>query len=551
MADYVGNLQIGGTNRSKYRLLAWNVEASEAKRIEQVQTLGGRYPAYVELGFNGPLRLRPEVLVLGGSVAELQANLRALRAEAAMPTNTWLHDRGDGTLTAFRLLESGRVSPSEDPDARHALQQRVVLELAAEPFGTGALQVVHDAVTVATPAALSLKALRGDLPSELRVRCEDASSNGIHSLWGHLAPRSLEQDMWLLRADQAFTWSGGDLATVANSYSTQVRRNSSTTAATGTKDTAVYPPGKYRVLARVRVAAGYGYVKTNLAGADEQVTVTRTSWHLVELGTVWLPPKATHVGTSADLVVSLTGDGSNYCYLDYLLLLPTWLGGFRYHPTSASEECESVDVGPAGVFIDGVGDWSHVRGDVLRPRITESLIPELVTTHSPDGSTWPSDWTRNDESDVTASGGKFQIVSDVGVRNARVGPFVVTPWVWYEVELSKQVTAFSTADAMVVFRWYDVAGELLNTDTLAAWSATDAAPVTGLAFHAQAPDTATYLRAYIETEGGAGTTVQFWDVYVHRCPLQIILVSEDADGSAGTQDLAVTVSATPAYEAVR
>jgi len=551
VSDYIGNIALAATGT--YRLEAWGLSTSSAKDITALVPLGGDHVAVSDPSFVGESAMFVTVLVVGSSVSDLTSKMNVLRAEANQPRNTYLHaPGGSGSLVAFTVLECDRQEVDEAQSYGLAYHQTITLSLRVAPFAQGALQTIHSAVTVNAPDSLSLATLYGDLPVPLRVYADDASTYDIHSFYMALAPRALTDAKWIIDESQ-WSWSGDSTTTGINEYSAAVQREDSTTADAGTLDVSGYPAGLYRLVARVCVAAGYGYIRTNLAGADTDVTITNTTLALVELGDVWLPPSATKSGTASNLIVYLAGDNAHYAYFDYLLALPLWLGFLSVHPSTTTQEFDEIDAGPSGLFIDGVTDWTDVVGDILRPRTTAMLCPELITTHTPTGDTWPTDWTRSDDTDVTATSDLFQVVSDAAaVRSAHCGSKVVTAKEWYEVTLSKQVTAYASAAATVVLRWYDVSEALLSAATLATYAATDVAPV-AVAYYAQAPVDAAYGRLYVETAAANSTTIQFSAAYLHRCPLNLLIAAEDAAASDadGQHDLAVTVQATPRYEGAR
>jgi hypothetical protein len=558
MTDYLGNVALAMSAPGTYQILEWELDTTEGKQVERATPLGGDWPISSNIRFNGTATLTMTIKVVGTSTDDLTTKLRTLRVEALKPLNVYVHyPVGSSTPIAFTVLECLRQPVTESVSYGLVYWERQKLQLLVAPYSEGALQILHDATAINAPAALPLAALLGDLPTPVRVATSVNASNNIRSMYMSLAPTVLSQDMWLLDEGNArWTWTGqGSTAALANSYGGSTRRNSSTGWAIGTIDSKYYPgPGKYLAIARVMMVAGQGYIKESYNNVE--IPVSRTSMHYVELGEIWLPAGNVRRGssTTAPWSISFRSDGSNLMHLDYVLLLPISYGFWGYHP-AANIEVDHVEVGPEGVYVGDVTDWTYMVGDVLRPRLTAMLCPQLNTTGSPSGTTWPTDWYRSNATDITATASRFQIVSSAAAAREAWPPvtseFKVSPESLYELGLAKRVTSRTASSISVLLRWFDVAGNLIGTDTLATYSVADGGDVTGLVFGRRAPKRARGVRPVFSAQQLAGITTQFWNVVFRQAPLQLLIAAENAAGGEATRALTITVDAVPRFEGAR
>jgi hypothetical protein len=463
MTDYLGplplgNIAAGGT----YTLKAWQPSGAGADL---------------------------EVTVRGTSADTLAAAIEVLVAQLRQG-NTYAHfEPGVTYPVVYRVAEvSGfaQVQPGTWP----AFEQRVSFTLALSAMPQGALTTLYSAQHVDTPASVALAALLGTNPPPLDVTIDDDSGYDMHSVWAALAPTAVSDALWLIKAS-TMTWVtmlSGTASAVTWVDGTYVYTTSASYQTTNI-DTSQYPPGKYRLLARPWMTAGTAYVKDSQN--DDPVPVTRTSPHLVHVGDLDLPAADTAPGTAANLTLSVKSDGTNTLGVDAFVLLPLDYGYFSWHHDTATVEIDQLDVGPSGVFMDGVCDTEYLKGNVLLPRTLAAHVGTLVASPSPTGSTWPSDWGRTDSSDVTAADGKFQIATTAGGKYAWyaatvAGAPLVVPGAWYEVTLTRQVTARSAGEAVVQLLWTDVDGNTVRLDTLATMAAVDASPV-ALVLYSKAP----------------------------------------------------------------
>jgi hypothetical protein len=333
------------------------------------------------------------------------------------------------------------------------------------------------------------------------------------------------------------------------------RYTTSATYQTAPLDTSQYPAGKYRLLARVKQAAGTGYVMDSQNATA--IAVTRTTPHLMVIGDLDLPVADTAAGTAANLTFSVKSDGTNRFDINAFILLPLEYGYFSWHHGTATTELDQLDVGPTGIFMDGTCDATYLQGGTLTPRILAAHVGTLVATPSPTGSTWPTDWDRTNGTDVTAVSSKFHVVCAAATTKTawyaatNLATPLVIPGAWYELSLTRSVTAWSAGAVVVDIVWQDVDGNTVRTDVLSTVGAVDGSPV-GLSLYAKAPTHAARARVLV---GGisATMTADFYTVVLRRCPLRLIVVCEDAAGalSSNTHAVALTVKYTPRYEVAR
>jgi hypothetical protein len=130
-------------------------------------------------------------------------------------------------------------------------------------------------------------------------------------------------------------------------------------------------------------------------------------------------------------------------------------------------------------------------------------------------------------------------------------PFVI-PGAWYELTLTRSVTAYSAGSAVVIIDWQDIDGNTVRSDTLSTTSTTDISPVT-LELYDKAPAHAARASIRVGAGVGANLTAYFYNVVFRRCPLRLIVVAEDAGGSLSsyTHPVHLTVKYTPRYELAR
>ena len=523
MTDYLGPLTFGDSNSGgAYVIKSWSPSGGSAA---------------------------VEVTVCATSADTLAVALEALAVQLYVG-NTYAHHEPGTTLPViYRVVGSALVQAGEG--TWHAFEQRVSFTLALSGAPAGALFSLYTAQHVDSPASLALDGLLGSNPTLPDFTVEDDSGGGMHSVMIALAPTALSDAKWLVLAS-ALTWTTMSNGTGSTWWGNTNRYTTSATYQTAVLDTSQYPSGKYRLWARVQQSAGIGYImdsQNNVA-----VAVSRTTPHLVCIGDLDLPTADTAPNTVAPLTFSVKSDGTNTFTIGAYCVMPLSWGYAAFHPTSPTLTIGRLDVGPSGVFLDGVTDGSYMQqGIPLAPGVLAAHVGTLVSTASPTDSGWPTDWARSNDSDVTAAGGLFHVVcASASTKTATTldTPLVV-PGAWMELSLTRQVTAWTAGAVVVQIAWLDIDGNAVRTDTLSSVAATDASPV-ALTLHAKVPVHA--ARAQVVLGGIAATaTVDFSAVVLRRCPLRLIVVAETANGALVNYAHPVheSVRYTPRYEIAR
>ena len=502
------------------------------------------------------------VAVTGATADTMTAAREALVAQLAVG-NTYVHWTPGGTYpVVYRIVGVEGVTTDEYQGVLAAAPWSLVsftLNLAGQP--AGALTTLYSAQHVDTPASVALSALLGTNPTSLDVTIDDDAGTDMHSVWAALAPTALSDAKWLVDV-YPMTWTTMSNGTTdAAMWFNRSRYTTSSSYQTTPLDTSQYPAGKYRLLARVKQAAGTGYIKDSQN--DVAVAVTKTTPHLLVVGDLDLPVSDTAAGSASNLTLSARSDGTNRLDVNAFVLLPLNYGFFSWHPDTSTTEIDRLDVGPSGIYMwttgtaDGITDMTYFSGGILTPRVLAAHVGTLVTTASPSGANWPTDWTRTNGTDVTADTSRFKVVC--AAASSKYAIFAATnattplivPGAWYELSFTRDVDSWSAGAATASIVWQDVDGNTVRTDVLSTTSANDASPL-AVTVYAKAPAHA--ARAQLQLGGTSATlTVFFSNVVLRRCPLRLIVVVEDAAGalSSNTHAVALTVKYTPKYEIAR
>lgn len=292
------------------------------------------------------------VMVTAASSDLLVLAVEALAAQLQIG-NSYVHSIPSATSPVVYRITSATSPVVDEYDGVlaaapwHAVA--FTLNLAAQP--AGALTTLYNAASTLTPTSVALSALLGTNPTPLDVVIDDSSGNDMHGVWAALAPTALSDAKWRVYASD-LTWttmsSGGADTAMWNNNS---RYTTSASYQTAPLDTSQYPAGKYRLLARVKQAAGTGYVKDSQNSVA--AAVTRTTPHLMVIGDLDLPVADTATGTAANLTLSVKSDGTNRFDINAFVLLPLEYGYFSWHHATATTEIDQLDVGPTGTFMDG------------------------------------------------------------------------------------------------------------------------------------------------------------------------------------------------------
>lgn len=526
MTDYLGPLTLSTTEESTYQLMRWDWSAGGAVSVE--------------------------VVVTATTSDLLAAAVEALAAQLTVG-NSYVHFQPGATYpTIFMVTGASELKAGDLTWPAFWQSYSFTLQLTGRP--AGALSTLYNAQHVDSPASLSLATMLGTNPPALDVTVDDDAGTDMHSVWCAIAPTAVSDAKWLILAS-ALTWTTMSSGTGATYWSNSNRYTTSSSYQTAPLDTSQYPAGKYRLLARVAQSAGTGYVKDSQN--DEAVAITKTTPHLMVIGDLDLPVADSVFGTASNLTLSAKSDGTNTLTVNAFVLLPLDYGYASYHHSTDTTEIDQFDVGPSGIYVDSVTDFTYVQGGVMAPRILAAHVGTLVSVASPTGNTWPTTWGRTDETDVTADTARIKVATTAGTKYGwfaatNVATPLVSPGAWYELTLTRQVTARSAGSATVDLVWQDVDGNEVRTDNLSSVSATDASPV-ALELHARAPVHAARARVRVGASPGANLTAYFSAVVLRRCPMRLIVVAEDAAGAltSNAHPVHVTVRYQPRYEVAR
>ena len=405
---------------------------------------------------------------------------------------------------------------------------------------------------VDTPASESLETLLGTNPTVLDVTIDDDLGTDMHSVWCALAPTALSAAKWLVYAS-ALTWttmsSGGADTAMWNNNS---RYTTSASYQTATLDTSQYPAGKYRLLARVKQAAGTGYVMDSQNATA--IAVTRTTPHILVISDLDLPTADTAPGTVAPLTFSVKSDGTNRFDVNAFVLLPLEYGYFSWHHATPTTVIDQLDVGPSGVYMDHLTDLTYFNGSVMVPKVLAAHVGTLIATASPTGNTYPTDWDKT-ATGVSADTSRFKCVGAnkyAWYAATNTGTPLVIPGAWYELSFVRDVDSWVAGTASADIVWQDVDGNTVRTDTLSSVAANDGSP-TAVTVYAKAPVHAVRARVRLGTNGAGNLTVYWSSVVLRRCPLHLIVVAESVVGvlQGNLHPVHLSVSYTPRYELAR
>ncbi len=369
MTDYLGPLAFDGLT---YRLTQWAVTDRDDGRRD----------------------LAMEVIAYGDTSDGLAAAIERLTSEARQGSIYLRQFYGTSSPVSYIIEEVTTVSLGAVVTFG-ALRQRLSLTVIVSGRPAGALTALYNAQALNSPGALTLAALLGTHPPQLDVTIDDASGNDMHSVHLALALRALTDDQtiamatrahWLIYAS-SLTWTTmSNRGATATAWSNAPRYTTSASWQTATLDTQKYPAGQYKLWARVRQEAGTGYVMDS--ANQTAIPVTRTTFHLIEMGDVELPVSDTAYGTASNLTLYVRSDGTNDFDIDAYLLLPLDLGLTYWHPSVDTTEIDQLDVGPSGIFMDGVTDLTYLKGGVLEP--TTLARVSARGWGPPTLSVWPS-----------------------------------------------------------------------------------------------------------------------------------------------------------------
>ena len=528
MTDYLGPLTIGVTNGGAYTLTKWEASSSDSG-------------AAVDL----------EIIVRGTSSDTLAIAMEALVAQLRQG-NAYAHFQPGVTNPVVYWINGVTNFKQDAYVSWEVYWQRVTFTLSIAVAPQGALVAPYNATATLLPTSVSLSTLLGTNPTPIDVTIDDTSGNDMHSIWAALAPTALSDTKWKVLAS-AITWTTMSNGTGATMWGNVERHTIANTYQTGLLDTSLYPTGKYRLLARVCQDAGTGFIKDSQN--DDAIAITRTTPYIVVIGDLDLPVSDTAPGVASNLTISVKSDGTNTCTLNALILLPLEYGYFSWHPLASTTEIDQLDVGPSGIYMDGTCDTTYLQGSILVPRTLASHTNTLVVTPSPTGTTWPNDWGRSGIGSVTAVASTFKLVTTgadtwASYADTVLGCPLVVPGAWYELDVTQNLSSRTNGNAYVGITWLDIDGNQVRVDVLSTTISTGSS---NLELYAKAPMHASRAQVVLGTSGSATLTVAFSNVVLRRCPLRLIVVAEDADGTlaSNTHAVALTVKYTPRYEIAR
>jgi hypothetical protein len=324
-------------------------------------------PRLVRETLGSPVQMQLPIYLSGATHADLQAAVDAvdtfLRGGECTLEITF---NGASDATIWDVYHAQPVQPQLAHESQLKYWVQTTLKLTVSPFVRKAAVTLHDEAAVTAPGVLSLSAMTGIYRAPLTITAA-ATSADTHGLY--LAVDSTSHGTFLSDAAD-LTWGAGATDTSdSDARSGTGVYVASVTAVTAAIDTSGYPEGPYLILARVKVRnSKTGYIATDYT--DGVVTFTRGSWHIVELGTCYLPTRNVTGTTAADLVVSVYGSsasaGDEAC-IDWVYPVPLGDGMFSWHPATATVDATTIvrDAATGRTYVDGVANEQHVTGTTL------------------------------------------------------------------------------------------------------------------------------------------------------------------------------------------
>ena len=367
MAAFAALLRRGATTYA----LTIGDEFSPPSLDAEIAIIGGSgpsAPSLVRETMGTPTRMSVPLKFRQTTQALLQAEVDALDAYLRGGECTLEVSFTDAAApTIWTVYHAQPVQPAFTRHANNAHEVlQYTLSLVVSPFVAAAAATLHDAKPISAPDSLSLAAMTGSYRSPLGIEVA-AIGDATHSLY--LAVDTEDFDAYL--ADAAdLTWGTGATDTAdADARSGTAVYVRSLTAVAAPLDTADYPEGPYLILARVKVRGGEtGYITTDRTKTI--ISFTRSSWHIVELGTCYLPARRVRGGAAANLNVSVYGSsaasGKDAC-IDWVYPLPLGDGMLSYHPASATGSAATIgrDADSGVTYVDDVANEESVTGTTL------------------------------------------------------------------------------------------------------------------------------------------------------------------------------------------
>jgi len=233
---------------------------------------------------------------------------------------------------------------------------------------------------VEAPDAVSLMAIAGEHPASLEVYGDVDPESDAHSVYVGVG----ECDGPYIWEAEALTWTG-----TSDAYATDAAfhpgtgntgwKNSAANECSASIDTSRVKPGAYLLLVRgmsnsPSYAATFKCDESSTGSTGVSTTVATPVW--LSLGQVVLPPRRTHVGTSANITVRLNSVTSGEAKADRYLLIPLTQGGYAaYHDSTATDGVSQFDVLADGtILLDSAVDLSDCYGGSLAATARDRLV---------------------------------------------------------------------------------------------------------------------------------------------------------------------------------
>jgi len=341
---------------------------------------GPAVPRVVSEKMGKTVALPVEILLSEASQGDLRDEVDALNSFLRGGTCTFEVTFQDAAAaTIYDVYYADPLTPPYSRSANLMHWVKGTLNLYVSPFSRTASANLYTAQVVATPNSLALSGLAGIYRTPLTHTIASQTADDLHSAYLALAPAAMTS--YLFEAE-SLTWGAGAATlTDATAHGGSAKKIASVTAVAATMDVAALEETEYRLIARVKVLGGetgtiYCDVTQNRGLPD--VTFTRSSWHIVELGECTLPAVKVRSGVSP-LVVSVKSTsataGHEAC-VDWVIALPTRRGIWSWHHTTDASDCDTIhhDADDGVTYVDDVADGRYVTGNTLMAYSSEYLL---------------------------------------------------------------------------------------------------------------------------------------------------------------------------------
>ena len=278
---------------------------------------------------------------------------------------------GSSEATIYDVVYAYPVQPAYTREADLGHYTKTVVELVVSPFVRKADVALYTLDNLTSPGYLSLSGMVGNYRSPLTMAFSSDTTDDLHSLYVAWDPDDYSGH---LKDAKDLSWGTGftDYADAAARCGTNATEIESATFVAASFDTAAYPAGTYRILARVKVRNGAtGYIKTDATeDIDGVIDFTRSSWHIVEVGDCYLPPRKVRASAGANLTVSLrsssAANGDEVC-IDWVCPVPLDHGFFSWHHATDASDATTVErVADEGItYVDDVADEENRSGSTI------------------------------------------------------------------------------------------------------------------------------------------------------------------------------------------